>query len=122
LNLMTKMSLSGATLISVLASAGYTFFRFASWFYYTEFSIDMLSGRFTRTLMSGNTVEAREIITERFDPNCLEYVELHHGGQTTYLLQYHGEKTHDLLVVRTEEDKELIDQYWLDAYGNLSLA
>lgn len=97
--------------VAILTLIGYTFYRFASWIYYTELEIDERTGKVTRLKKILNRTQKIELITERFDPNRFEFSELTRSGKTKYLMNYRTHKNYELLILKNKTDKELIEKY-----------
>lgn len=86
-------------------------FRFASWIYYSELKIDEKSGKIIRLKKILDRTQKTELITEKFDPNRFEYSELTRSGKTKFLMNYRTHKNNELLILKNETDKELIEKY-----------
>ncbi|WP_396637401.1 hypothetical protein [Maribacter sp. R77961] len=97
--------------VAVLSLIGYTFYRFASWIYYSEIEIDEKSGKMTLLKKLLNRTQKMDLITDKFDPNGLEYSELNRSGKNKFLMSYRTHKNHDLLILKNKSDKELIEKY-----------
>lgn len=97
--------------IAILTLIGYTIYRFASWFYYSELIIDEKSGKITLLKKILDRTQKTELITEKFDPNRFEYSELTRSGKTKFLMNYRTHKNNELLILKNKADKELIEKY-----------
>ena len=62
--------------IAILTLIGYVLYRFASWIYYTELKIDEKSGKLIRIKKLLNQTQKIELITDSFDLNRFEFLEL----------------------------------------------
>lgn len=90
---------------------GYTFFRFASWIYYSEIKIDEKSRKLIRLKKIFNQIKTVDLITNKFDPNRFEYKELTRSGKTKFLMNYQTHKNHELLILQNVNNKNLIENY-----------
>lgn len=97
--------------VAILSLIGYTFYRFASWIYYSEIEIDEKSGKMTRLKKLLNRTQKTDLITDNFDPNGFEYSELNRSGKNKFLMSYKTHKNYDLLILKNEVDKQLIQKY-----------
>ncbi|MFD0861430.1 hypothetical protein ACFQ1M_04375 [Sungkyunkwania multivorans] len=97
--------------VAVLTLIGYILYRFASWIYYSELKIDEKSGRMTSLKRILGRTNKSEIITENFDPNRCEYSKLTRSGKTKFLMIYRTHKNNELLILKSQADKELIEKY-----------
>ncbi len=97
--------------VAILTLIGYTFYRFASWIYYTELKIDEQTGKITRLKKILDRTQKTELIANKFDPNRFEYSELNRSGKTKFLMNYRTHKNIELLILRNKTDKELIEKY-----------
>ena len=97
--------------VAILTLIGYTFYRFASWIYYTELKIDEKSGKITRLKKILERTQKTELIADKFEPNRFEYSELTRSGKTKFLMNYQTHKKNELLILRNESDKEIIEKY-----------
>jgi len=97
--------------IAILTLIGYSFYRFASWIYYSEVKIDEKSGKITRLKKIFDRIQKTELITDNFDPNRFEYTELTRSGKTKFLMNYRTHKNNELLILKNETDKNLIKKY-----------
>lgn len=97
--------------VAFLTLIGYTFYRFASWIYYSEVEIDEKSGKMIRLKKILERTQKTDLITDRFDPNGFEYSELNRSGKNKFLMSYRTHKNHDLLILKSKTDKELIEKY-----------
>lgn len=97
--------------IAILTLIGYTLYRFASSFYYSELTIDEKSRKIIRLKKLFERTQKTELITENFDPNRFEFLALTRSGKTKFLMNYRTHKNNELLILRSENDKKLIKQY-----------
>ncbi len=97
--------------VAILTLIGYTFYRFASWIYYTELKIDERTGKITRLKKILDRTQKTELIADKFDPNRFEYSELNQSGKTKFLMNYRTHKNNELLILKNKMDKELIEKY-----------
>tara|TARA_R110002072_G_scaffold174802_6_gene330427 strand:- start:4769 stop:5251 length:483 start_codon:yes stop_codon:yes gene_type:complete len=97
--------------IAVLTLIGYVLYRFTSWIYYSELKIDEKSGKIIRLKKILDRTQKTELITDKFDPNRFEYSELTRSGKTKFLMNYRTHKDYELLILRNENDKKLIENY-----------
>ena len=97
--------------VAILTLIGYTLYRFASWIYYSELKIDEKSGKIIRLKKILDRTQKTELIAEKFDPNRFEYSELTRSGKTKFLMNYRTHKNNELLILRNETDKKLIENY-----------
>jgi len=100
--------------VAILTLIGYTFYRFASWIYYTELKIDEQTGKITRLKKILDRTQKAELIADKFDPNRFEYSELTRSGKTKFLINYRTHKNNELLILKNKSDKELIEKYFAD--------
>ena len=98
-------------LVAILSAIGYTLYRFASWIYYSEVKIDEKSGKITRLKKIFDRTQKTDLITDKFDPNRFEYTELTRSGKTKFLMNYRTHKDNELLILKNERDKNLIEKY-----------
>ena len=97
--------------VAILTTIAYILYRFASWIYYSELKIDEKDKAMVRTKHILNRIHKTELITKNFDPTVLEYIPLTRSGKTKYLMNYRSHKSNALLIIRTEQDKKLIENY-----------
>lgn len=97
--------------IGVISGVGYLFYRFASWIYYTEIKIDTKYGRIIRLKKIFSKIVSKELITDNFDSNRFNFVELTRSGKTKFSMNYKTHKIHNLLIIRSIEGKNKIEQY-----------
>ena len=97
--------------IAILTLIGYTLYRFASSFYYSELTIDEKSRKIIRLKKLFERTQKTELISENFDPNRFEFLALTRSGKTKFLMNYRTHKNNELLILRNENDKKLIKQY-----------
>ena len=97
--------------VAILTLIGYTLYRFASWIYYSELKIDEKSGKIIRLKKVLDRTHKTELIAEKFDPNRFEYSELTRSGKTKFLMNYRTHKNNELLILKNETDKNLIENY-----------
>ncbi|MDO1514588.1 hypothetical protein Q2T41_18190 [Maribacter confluentis] len=97
--------------IATLTLIGYTLYRFASWIYYSEVKIDEKSGKITRLKKIFDQTQKTELIDDKFDPNRFEFTELNRSGKTKFLMNYRTYKNNELLILKNQADKELIEKY-----------
>lgn len=97
-----------ATLITII---GYTIYRFASWIYYSEIQIDEKNGTIIRLKKLFNQIRKEELITNQFNPNRFEYLAIVRSGKTKFVLNYKTHKNNELLILKNEEDKNLVEKY-----------
>jgi hypothetical protein len=97
--------------VAVLTLIGYTFYRFASWIYYTELIINEKNGKITRLKKIFDRIQKAELISEKIDKNRFEYTELNRSGKTKFLMNYKTHKNNELLILRNKTDKENIEKY-----------
>ncbi|GGH45577.1 hypothetical protein IA57_04135 [Mangrovimonas yunxiaonensis] len=97
--------------IAILTLICYTFYRFASWIYYSELKIDEKSGKLTRLKKILDRTQKTELICDKFDPNRFQYTELTRSGKTKFLMNYRTHKNNELLILKNKADKELIEKY-----------
>ena len=100
--------------VVILSLIGYTFYRLASWIYYSEIIIDEKSGKMTRVKKMFNRTQKTDLITEKFDQNGFEYLELNRSGKNRFLMTYKTHKNHDLLILKNEMDKQRIEKYIME--------
>jgi hypothetical protein len=108
--------------IAILTLICYTIYRFASWIYYSELKIDEKDGKLIRIKKILNRTHKTELIANKFDPNNFEYSELSRSGKTKFLMNYRTHKNNEILILRNEKDKNLIENYIKDkisVYNNL---
>lgn len=98
-------------IVAILTLIGYTLYRFASWIYYSEIQIDEKNGKMTRLKKIINRTQTTELITDKFDSKKFEYSELTRSGKTKFLMSYRTHKNHELLILKNETDRKLIDTY-----------
>ncbi|AXP81607.1 hypothetical protein CJ739_2534 [Mariniflexile rhizosphaerae] len=97
--------------VAILTLIGYVLYRFASWIFYSELQIDEKSGKITRLKKILDRTRKTELIADKFDPNRFEYSELTRSGKTKFLMNYRTHKDNELLILRNENDKKLIENY-----------
>ena len=97
--------------VALLTLIGYIFYRFTSWVYYSELKIDEKNGKIIRLKKILNRTQKTELISDKFDPNKFEYLELTRSGKTKFLMSYRTHKINELLVLKNKADKKLIEQY-----------
>ena len=98
--------------------AGYVLYRFSACIYYSELKINEESGKTIKSKKILDKTLKTEVITDKFDPRKLEFLELKRSGLTKFLMIYRTYKTHELLVLRNESDKEHIQKYVLENIMN----
>lgn len=98
-------------LIGILTLLGYILYRFASYIVYFELLINTKSGEMIRLQKVFNHTQRKELITTNFDASKFEYIALNRSGEQKFVLRYKTHMNHDLLIIRNEEDKNLIEQY-----------
>ena len=97
--------------IGLLTAVGYTLYRFGAWVYYSETQIDEKNGKMTRLKKIFNRTHEVNLITDKFDPSRLEYLELNRSGKNKFLMTYRTHKNHDLLILKNSTDKNLVENY-----------
>ncbi len=97
--------------VAILTLIGYIFYRFISWFYYSELHIDEKKGELTRTKKILNRTQTIELISDKFEPNRFEFTELNRSGKTKFLMNYRTHKNNELLIIKNKADKELVEKY-----------
>ena len=109
--LLYFLGLIAGLIVATITLIGYTLYRFASWIYYSEVQINEKTGKITRTKKVLNRIQKVDLITDKFDANRFEYLELNRSGKNKFLLSYRTHKNHDLLILKNETDKNLIKNY-----------
>lgn len=109
--LILTLGIGVGLFIAILTLIGYTLYRFASWIYYSELIIDEKSGKIFRLKKLFERTKKKELISENFDPNRFEFLALTRSGKTKFLMNYRTHKNNELLILRNENDKKLIEQY-----------
>ncbi|MFD2099252.1 hypothetical protein [Flagellimonas iocasae] len=97
--------------VALLTTIVYVFYRFAAWIYFSEIQIDVRNGKMTKLKKLLNKVQKVELITDKFNPNRFEYIELSRSGKTKYLLNYKTHKNNELLILKNKRDKEIVENY-----------
>lgn len=97
--------------VAILTLIGYILYRFASWIYYSELKIDEKSGKIIRLKKILKQTQKTELIAEKFDSNRFEYLELTRSGKKKFLMNYRTHKNNELLIIKNETDKNLIENY-----------
>lgn len=110
----------GALLIAVLSTLGYGLYRFSAWVFYSELVIDLKSGRVMLLKKLLGKTQNEQLITENFDPSRFEFTALTRSGKTKYLLSYRTHKSHELLVLKNQLDRDRIKKYFSEEKTMLS--
>lgn len=97
--------------VAILTLIGYILYRFASWIYYSELKIDEKSGKIIRLKKILNQTQKTELIAKKFDSNRFEYLEITRSGKKKFLMNYRTHKNNELLIIKNETDKNLIENY-----------
>ena len=92
----------------LLVSISYLFFRFFAWVFYKEIRINKISKRIEKTHFFIKRERSTILIDAVFSSSNISFVNLERSGGVKYLLRYSTYKKHDLLVVKSEEDKMFI--------------
>jgi len=92
----------------LLVSISYLFFRFFAWVFYKEIRINKISKRIEKTHFFIKRERSTILIDAVFSSSNISFVNLERSGGVKYLLRYSTYKKHDLLVVKSEEDKTFI--------------
>ena len=100
--------------IAILTLVGYMLYRFAAWIYYSEIQIDEKSGKMTRLKKILDRTQKSELITNKFDSNRFEYSELTCSGKTKFLMNYRTHKNNELLILKSETDKRMVEKYFTE--------
>ncbi|WP_036383339.1 hypothetical protein [Muricauda sp. MAR_2010_75] len=112
------LSWFAAIYVAILTTIVYVFYRFAAWIYYLEIQIDVRNGKITKLKKLLNKVQKVELITDKFNPNRFEYIELSRSGKTKYLLNYRTHKNNELLILKNKRDKEIVENYIKEHIGS----
>lgn len=97
--------------ISIIVGLFYFIFRFFAFIYYTELSINMSNENLMLTKKLFNKTKSVEIITDKAEFENFHFQELKRSGKTKYLLKYKTYKDTNLLIIKTPEDKKIIENY-----------
>ena len=97
--------------VAFLTLVCYSIFRFAAWFYYSEIQIDEKSGKMIRLTKILDRTRKVDLITDKFDPSNFQYTELNRSGKKKFLMNYRTHKNNELLIIKSQTDKELIEKY-----------
>lgn len=96
------------------------FYRFAAWFFYSEIQINEHTGQMEWQKKLLSNIKSSEVVTEQFDIERFEFVELSRSGQTKFLMRYLSHKPYDLLILKDVDDKNKIKKYLQTNFGNNS--
>jgi hypothetical protein len=99
----------GAFFIAVLIGFLYILLRYTASIYYSEIKINPQKGTLTSVKILFGKVRSVDVITSNFKVDHFDYIELNRSGKTKYLLCYKTHKDHNLLVIKSTEDKQQIE-------------
>ncbi|PIB27867.1 hypothetical protein [Maribacter sp. 4G9] len=97
--------------VAFLTWIGYMLYRFAAWIYHSELNIDEKSGKIIQLKKTLGKTRKINMITEKFDPERIEYLELIRSGKTKFLLNYRTHKDNVLLILKSKTDKDQVEKY-----------
>ena len=88
----------------------YTIYRFSAWFWYTHTVIDHTQNTLVKTDYFLDQKRRSTLIDKNYDYQKMRFVSLKRGGKEVFILRYRTRKEHDLFIIRTEADKEYIEE------------
>ena len=97
--------------VGIISAVGYLLYRAASWMYYSEVQFDTKTGRLVQYKKLFNKTKSSDIITEKFDPGNLEFIDVSRSGKKKFALNYKTHKDNILLIIKGESDKSVIEKY-----------
>ena len=95
-----------------ISGAGYGIYRYAASRKYTEFTVEERSGKVTKLKKFKTKILSSELISEKFSPENLSFEEITRSGNSKFLLKYKSHKEYDLLIVKTQIDKNYLENYF----------
>ncbi len=98
-------------IIAILTLVGYILYRFTAWIFYSEIHIDEEKRECTLHKKILNRTQSVHIVTDTFDPNQFKFIPIQRSGKSKYLMQYRTHKNYDLLILKNEADKNLVEHY-----------
>lgn len=97
--------------IVLFAAIGYFLFRHLAWFYYTTFSVDKATGEVVFVKMLSNKVRERHKLGT-FKMGNITFDPVVRSGTTKYVCSYKTSTTHGLLVVKSEEHRRILEEWF----------
>lgn len=95
--------------VTIVVAILYTIFRFFAWFIYKEVVINLNDGTIIQRKKFISKVKSIIKIDKDFNFEKLTFIEQTRSGQTKFILQYKTYKTFDLLIIKNQEQKQLIE-------------
>lgn len=97
--------------IGVVVSLLYILFRFTAWIFYKEIIINVLSKTVQIKKYRLGKLTAENILDTDLDVGNFQFKEVSRSGKTKFVFSYKTHKVHDLLVLKSKSDKEIVDAY-----------
>jgi hypothetical protein len=95
--------------ITILVGLFYTIFRYLAWFFYSELTINKTDGSVMLINKFIDKVRSTDLIDKTFQLDKVEFKKQERSGKTKYLLTYQTHKQNDIMVVKSEEHKLIIE-------------
>ena len=87
----------------------YVIFRGFAWFIYKELIIDKnkMTVRLNRKFLS--SLRQSEIIDKKFQFEKVRFIKMEQSGKVKFILRYETYKTYDIMIIKSMEQKETIE-------------
>ena len=107
---LSDFNLIIAVPLSILFSLFYISFRYFAWFKYSELSIDKLNASVKKVNKLFNKTKSVELLDKAYDFSKIEFDKHERSGKTKYVLKYKTHKSYEILVIKSNEDRLVIEQ------------
>lgn len=96
----------------LLISLGYLFFRFFAWLFYKKIKINKINKNIEEVHFFLNRKRSYTLIDTMFSIDNISFLKEERSGDLKFILRYTNYKNYDLLVVKSIEDKSLLEKYF----------
>ena len=97
--------------IGIFFSLLYIVFRFMAWIFYKEIIINMFSKTIQIKKYRLGELTSENLLDTELDLGNFVFKEVSRSGTIKYVLNYKTHKEHDLLILKSKSDKEIVDEY-----------
>lgn len=93
----------------LLVFLSYLFFRFFAWFLYKEIRINKINCTIEVVHFLLNRKRGSSLIDSSFSSEKITFLRQERSGEVKFLLRYSNYKNYDLLIVKSEKDRDLLE-------------
>ena len=97
--------------VGVVVSLFYILFRFTAWIFYKEIAINTSSKTVLIKKYRLSQLTSENVLDTNLNLGKFVFTEVSQSGTTKFVFSYKTHKVHDLLVLKSKSDKEMIEMH-----------